>query len=108
MVISQDKFFVLVEPGTTLDTVAYSLSLMTLFRSEVRLKRFHLERNLDSSGYDKHEGFFPKKIRFPCRIEGNSNPLFFWPCSRIRMPQSSSEHNISCCRSPIDALDTST
>src|SRR5262245_1929476 len=106
MVIPQDKFFVRVEPGTTLDTVAVSVQSIIPYPVEVRMKRFWLERNPDSSGYDKHGGLFRKKIRFPCRIEANSNPLFFWPFSRIQMSQSSSGHNISCCRSPIDAFDT--
>src|SRR5262245_43470575 len=106
MVIPQYKFFIRVEPGPTLDTVAVSVQTLIPYPVEVRLKRFRLERNPDSSGYDKHEGLFRKKFRFPCEIEANSNPLFFRPFSRIQMSQSSSWHNISCCRSPIDAIDT--
>src|SRR5262245_37500997 len=106
MVIPQDDFFVRVEPGPTLDTVAVSVRSLIPYPVEVRLKRFRLERNLDSSGYDKHEGLYREKIRFPCRIGTNSNPLFLRSFSRIQMSQSSSGHNISCCRSPIDAFDT--
>src|SRR5262245_31700211 len=99
-------FSLRVEPGPTVDTVAVSVRSLIPYPVEVRFKRFWLERNPDSSGYDKHGGHFHKKIRFPCRIEANSNPLFFRPFSRIQMSQSSSGHNISCCRSPIDAFDT--
>src|SRR5262245_49152757 len=101
MVIRQDKFFVWVGPGPTLDTVAVSVRSLIPYPVEVRLKRFRLERNPDSSGYNKHHGLFPKKILFPCRIEANSNLLFFRAFSRIQKSQSSSGHNISCCRSPI-------
>src|SRR5262245_30079429 len=106
MVIPQDKFFVLVGPGHTLDTVAVSIRSLIPYPLHDPLPIFRLERNPDSSGYDKHGVLFPKKIRFPCRIEANSNPLFFRAFSRIQMSQSSSGHNISCCRSPIDAFDT--
>src|SRR5262245_10420434 len=106
MVIPQDEFFVWVGPGPTLDTVAVSFRSLIPYPVEVRLKRFRLKRNPDSSGYNKDEGLFRKKSRFPCRIEASSNPLFFRPFSRIQMSQSSSGHNISCCRSPIDAFDT--
>src|SRR5262245_11249077 len=106
MVIPQDEFFVRVGPGPTLDTVVVSVRSLIPYPVEVRLKRFRLESNPDSSGYNKHKGLFGKKIRFPCRIEANSNPLFFRPFSRIQMSQSSSGHNISCCRSPIGAFDT--
>src|SRR5262245_48366880 len=106
MVIRENEFFVRVGPGTTLDTVAVSVRSLIPYPLEVRLKRFRLERNPDSSGYHKHELLFRKKIHFPCRIEANSNPLFLRPFSRIQMSQSSSGHNISCCRSPIDAIDT--
>src|SRR5262245_38584368 len=106
MVIRENEFFVGVGPGPTLDTVAVSVrSLIPYPRSDGR-RGVRLERNPDSSGYDKHEGLFCKKIRYPCRIGANSNPLFFGPFSRIQMSQSSSGHNISCCRSPIDAFDT--
>src|SRR5262245_51383863 len=106
MVIPQDKFFVRVEPGPTLDTVAVSVRSRIPYPVEVRLKRFRLERNPDSSGYDKHGGLFRKKIRFSCRIEENSNPMFCSPFSRIQMLPSSSEHNIICFRIPIGAFDT--
>src|SRR5262245_29626228 len=106
MVSPQDKFFVSVEPRPTLDTVAVSVWSLTPYPVEVRLKRFRLERNPDSSGYDKHKGLFRKKIRFPCQIEANSNPLFFRPFSSIPMSRSSALHNISCCRSWIDAFET--
>src|SRR5262245_12775907 len=106
MVIPQDKFFVRVEPGLTLDTVAVSVPSLIPYPVEVRLKLFHLECNPDSSSHDKHEGLFPKKKIFPCRIEANSNPLFFRPCSRIRLEERCVGNNISCCRSPIDSLDT--
>src|SRR5262245_42370505 len=106
MVITQAKFFVRVEPGPTLDTVAVSVRSLIPYPVEVRFKRFWLERNHDSSGYDKHEGLFPKKIHFPCRIEANSNPLFFRPFSRIQMSQSSSGDSICCFRSTIDVFDT--
>src|SRR5262245_19377483 len=106
MVIRQDKFFVRVEPGPTLDTVAVSVWSLIPYPVEVRFKRFHVYAIPISSCYDKHEGHFPKKIRFPCRIEANSNPVFFSPFSRIQKSQSSSGHNISCCWSPIDAFDT--
>src|SRR5262245_14290437 len=106
MVIPQEEFFVRVGPGPTLDTVAVSVRSLVPYRVEDGLKRFRLERNPDSYGYNKHGGHFRKKSRFPCRIEANSNRLFFRPFSRIQMSQSSSGHNISCCRSPIDAFDT--
>src|SRR5262245_8879111 len=106
MVIPQNEIFVQVGLGPTLDTVAVSVRSLIPYPVEVRLKRFQLERNPDSSGYDKHAGLFRKKIRVPCRIEANSNPLFFRPFSRIQMSQSSSGHNISYCKSPIDAFDT--
>src|SRR5262245_6127746 len=54
MVIPQDKFFVLVGPGHTLDTVAMSVRSLIPYPVELRLKRFRLERNPDSSGYNKH------------------------------------------------------
>src|SRR5262245_26801447 len=104
MVIPQDEFFVWVGQGPTLDTVAVSVRSLIPYPVEVRLKRFRLERNPDSSGYDKHEGLFRKKIHFPCRIEANSNPFFLRSFSRIQKSQSSSGHNISCCRSPSDAF----
>src|SRR5262245_51923827 len=106
MVIPQDEFFVWVGPGPTLDTVAVSVRSLITYPVEVRLKRFRLERNPDSSCYDKHEVPFRNKIRFPCRIESNSNPLFFRPFSITPRRSSDLGHNISCCRSPIDAFDT--
>src|SRR5262245_59763973 len=85
MFIPQAKFFVRVVPYTTLYSAAVSVRSLIPYPVEVRLKRFRLERNHDSSGYDKHEGLFRKKIRFPRRIEANSNHLFFRPFSRIQM-----------------------
>src|SRR5262245_45553184 len=65
MVIPQNEFFVRVGPGPTLDTVGVSVRILIPYPVEVRFKRFRVERNPDSSGYDKHVGHFHKKIRFP-------------------------------------------
>src|SRR5262245_8294213 len=43
MLIPQDKFFVQIEPGPTLDTIAVSVRSLIPYPVEVRLKRFRLE-----------------------------------------------------------------
>src|SRR5262245_48116617 len=108
MVIPQYEFFVQVGPWPTLYTVAVSVRRLIPYPVEVPFIPYTTLFRSDSSGYDKHGGLFRKKIHFPCRIEANSNPLFLRSFSRIQMSQSSSRHNISCCRSPIDAFDTRT
>src|SRR5262245_43488697 len=106
MVIRVNEFLLLPYPTLFLSTVAVSVRSLIPYPVEVRLKRFRLERNPDSSGYNKHIDLFSEEKRFPCQIEANCNTLFFRPFSRIQMSQSSPWHNISCCRSPIDAFDT--
>src|SRR5262245_60667586 len=54
MVIPRYKFFLRVALRISLDTVAVSVRSLIPYPVEVQLKRFHLQRNPDSSGYDKH------------------------------------------------------